>query len=80
MNRDTDQQPERKNAIDNALTEFGLRAAIFLVQVQRSGVVSQRREKHVIHFCDGSSDGMFELLPDGKFLKIKSRHGRLLAL
>ena len=80
MDRDPDHQSERKYAVDDALTELGLTAAVFLVQMQRRRVVGQRRKKHIIRLRDRSPDGMYKPLSDSEFFEIESCHCDALAL
>src|SRR5262249_12901674 len=76
--RDADHQAESKGAVDDAVSEFGLGPAVFLVQMQRCRIVGQRREEDVVGFGYGTPNRVRELLSKGEFFKVKSGHVSLL--
>lgn len=76
VHRNADHQSEREKRIDDALAELGLLPILF-VEMQRRGIVGQRREKNIVRLRHGAADRMLELLSDMELFEIESGHRRL---
>ena len=70
----SDHQAEGEAGIDNPLPEFGVLAAIFLIEVQLRGIVGERGEEDVVGFGHGPADRVLEDLSDLQFVKVKPGH------
>src|ERR1043166_350450 len=70
---ETDDETERKHAVDKALTELRTRGKI-RVNVQWLVIHRQRTKKHIVHFGHGASQLVLDAHSDRKIFKISSGH------
>ena len=70
----THNQSQGKNAVDNALTKFGMVFAILLVKVQGCGFVGKGGEHDVVHFAHRAANRMLKNLPYIKRFEIQTGH------
>src|SRR4030095_7805258 len=67
-------QAQRERAVDDALLELGVLAAVLLVQMQRRGIHRQRAEEYVVGLGDRPANGVRETVPYGQLLEIDAWH------
>jgi len=70
---DTDHEPEREAAVDNALAELGV-FHIFGIEMQRRRIMRQRAEPDIVCFGDGPGNAVLKSLADREFFEIQSWH------
>ena len=78
--RDAHHQGQREAAIDQALAELGLAAAVLLIEMQVGGVVRHGAEPDVVGFADRAADRVLEELTDMELIVIQTGHAFSLGL
>src|SRR5207245_494140 len=66
---ESDHQPEREDAVDQALPKFGVFGK-FRIQMERLRIHRQRREKQIIGFGHGAARLMAKDIANAKFLEV----------